>query len=220
LVDPSGRFPIPPFLILGAASFIVGFAMNTLNQNQENNGWCGYDLFDAIGTGINFAAIASITALSVFSGGALLGMGLQGLAVLINSTFFFSTDLSVSATAGAAFLWFMTGKSSLPSVTTELNLPFKNPSLKSQINAVVTSFDETGSPPPNVAQGIRPGRIRGVFYNEPPVLPPQPSGYYMESDIWPLGSGERGVERLIFGQAGEVFYTLYHYAKGSIAQIR
>ena len=43
-------------------------------------------------------------------------------------------------------------------------------------------------------------------------LPRQPRGYYTESDVWPRQPGRnRGTERLVFGKAGEVYYTGDHY---------
>lgn len=75
----------------------------------------------------------------------------------------------------------------------------------------MAAFDRTGSPPAGVAQGGRRGGRRGVFDNAEGRLPRRGPGYYRESDVWPRGPGGRGAERLVFGNAGEVYYTADHY---------
>ena len=92
-----------------------------------------------------------------------------------------------------------------------LNLPFRSPALRSQVDDVVRHFDEFGSPPQGVLQGGRRGGPQGLFENSQGRLPNRPRGYYTESDVWPGSPGNRGPERLIFGQGGDVYYTPNHY---------
>ena len=93
-----------------------------------------------------------------------------------------------------------------------LNLPFKSPSLRSQIEKVVGHFDEFGESPTGVAQGGLKGFPKGTYGNKNELLPVQPNGYYTESDVWASGAGvKRGPERLIFGRGGEVYYSPDHY---------
>jgi RHS repeat-associated protein len=102
-----------------------------------------------------------------------------------------------------------------------LNLPFKNPALRTQVDDVVRHFDEFGAPPPGVAQGGLKGYPKGTYGNKNGALPGQPVGHYTESDIWTSGgSVKRGAERLIFGDGGEVYYTYNHYELGSFVRIR
>ena len=92
--------------------------------------------------------------------------------------------------------------------TRGLNLPFRSPALRSQVEDVVGHFDEFGTPPPGVRQGIRSGGERGVFENTEGLLPSQPNPrYYTEMDVWP-GTGPRGDVRLVFGRSGGgLFYS-------------
>jgi guanyl-specific ribonuclease Sa len=92
-----------------------------------------------------------------------------------------------------------------------LRLELGNPALEEEIRAVVRSVDATGRPPAGVAQGGRRGRARGEFLNAEGRLPRQPPGYYAETDVWPRAASGRGPERLVFGRAGEVFYSPDHY---------
>jgi RHS repeat-associated protein len=92
-----------------------------------------------------------------------------------------------------------------------LNVPFKEPKLRSQVEVVVKSLDETGKPPPGVWQGGRRGYPQGTFLNDRGKLPQQPPGYYKESDVWPGSPGSRGSERLVVGDGGEVYYSPDHY---------
>jgi guanyl-specific ribonuclease Sa len=85
------------------------------------------------------------------------------------------------------------------------------PHLDAQIRKVVESMDRAGRPPKGVAQGGRRGRQRAIFQNLEGRLPAKAPGYYRESDVWPRGSGSRGAERLVFGRAGEVYYSKDHY---------
>lgn len=102
-----------------------------------------------------------------------------------------------------------------------LNLPFKDPALRSQVDDVVRHFDDFGAPPPGVAQGGLKGYPKGTYGNKNGALPNQPTGYYTETDIWTSGNGiKRGAERLILGRNGEVFYTSNHYELGSFVRIR
>ncbi|MCH7480808.1 MAG: hypothetical protein IIC79_05385 [Chloroflexi bacterium] len=107
LVDPSGQNPL---LILAAASFLAGVGVSTWMQYQANNGWCGFDPLLAFKWGISAAFISTLVALTAIEAAALLGMGLQGFGVLINWLPVFSAGLKFSAAAGAAAVWFMTGK--------------------------------------------------------------------------------------------------------------
>jgi guanyl-specific ribonuclease Sa len=84
--------------------------------------------------------------------------------------------------------------------------------LTAQVQRVIESMDGTGRPPQDVAQGGRRHGPKGVFANAQGRLPARPPGYYRESDVWPRGPGGRGAQRLVFGEAGEVFYTADHYA--------
>ncbi len=103
----------------------------------------------------------------------------------------------------------LAGCSSAPRAPS-LNLPFRDPGLRSQIDDVVRHFDEVGRPPTGVAQGGLRGHPRGTYGGQ--GLPDRPLGYYTESDVWTSGGGiKRGAERLVFGQGGEVYYTPNHY---------
>lgn len=100
-----------------------------------------------------------------------------------------------------------------------LNLPFRNPELRSQVGDVVRHVDEFGAPPPGVAQGGLKGFPQGTYGNKSGALPQRDVGYYRESDIWQSGNGvKRGADRLIFGRDGEVWFTPNHY--DSFVQIR
>lgn len=95
--------------------------------------------------------------------------------------------------------------------TAGLNLPFRDAGLRSQVDDVVRHFDEFGTPPPGVRQGIRSGGERGVFRNVDGTLPRHTDPrYYTEMDVW-AGTGPRGTERLVIGRGGEVYYTPNHY---------
>jgi guanyl-specific ribonuclease Sa len=85
----------------------------------------------------------------------------------------------------------------------------QSPELSQQIGDVVDSMRTTGEPPPGVRQGGLPGKP-GVYGNKGMDLPPQPEGYYSESDVWP-GPGPRGTERIVMGDGGEVWYSPDHY---------
>jgi guanyl-specific ribonuclease Sa len=86
-----------------------------------------------------------------------------------------------------------------------------DPALDRQVAAIIDAMDRTGRPPASVAQGGRRGGRRGLFENAEARLPVRPRGYYTETDVWPRRAGGRGGQRLIFGQAGEVYYTPDHY---------
>jgi guanyl-specific ribonuclease Sa len=86
-----------------------------------------------------------------------------------------------------------------------------DPGLEAQLGQVIDSFDRTGRPPAGVTQGGRRGGPRGVFDNAQGKLPTQAPGYYRESDVWPRAAAGRGAQRLIFGKAGEAYYTADHY---------
>jgi ribonuclease len=45
----------------------------------------------------------------------------------------------------------------------------------------------------------------------------RPSSSYTESDVWP-GTGPRGIERIVRGRRGELWYTPDHY--GTFRRIR
>jgi RNAse (barnase) inhibitor barstar len=61
--------------------------------------------------------------------------------------------------------------------------------LDRQIAAVIDSMDRTARPPAGVAQGGRRAGRRGVFENAEGRLPPQPRGYYTETDFTLAGRG-------------------------------
>jgi ribonuclease T1 len=75
-----------------------------------------------------------------------------------------------------------------------------------QVRRVIESVDATKKPPEGVAQG---GNPPGMFKNREGRLPR--GGTYIESDIWPSRGRSRGVERLVFGQNGDVWFTEDHY---------
>lgn len=79
-----------------------------------------------------------------------------------------------------------------------------------QIERVIEAMDRTGKPPHGVFQGGRRGGKKGVFLNAERRLPQKPAGYWIESDVWPK-DGPRDAERLVFGRAGEVYWTRDHY---------
>lgn len=117
-------------------------------------------------------------------------------------------------------------RQSAPSSAPEAGAPAPSGGLRSvgdaerdaQIARVVTAMDATGRPPAGVVQGGRRRGPKGVFDNLEGRLKRQPAGYYVESDVWPRGSSGRGAERLVFGRAGEVYYTRDHYR--SFVQLR
>ncbi|MFI2125741.1 polymorphic toxin-type HINT domain-containing protein [Streptomyces sp. NPDC020299] len=84
---------------------------------------------------------------------------------------------------------------------------------QTRIQEVVDFYDMNGRPPAMTHQGGRRGRPAGEYGNGNGQLPDRPLGYYTESDVWPSGrgTGNRGVERLVFGGKGEVYYTSNHY---------
>jgi hypothetical protein len=99
--------------------------------------------------------------------------------------------------------------------------------LRARILEVAQSIIKTGHPPPGYAQGKFKGWPRGVFTNgwdgkTTPRLPEMEDPYwYTESDIWPdRASHARGVERVVVGKMGEVYYTDNHYLPGSWVRIR
>lgn len=97
-----------------------------------------------------------------------------------------------------------------PNTARSLNLPFRDASLRSQVDDVVRHFDEFGRPPTGVAQGGLKNYPNGTYGGQ--GLPKQSLGYYTESDVWLSGGGiKRGAERLVFGRGGEVYYTPTHY---------
>ena len=98
-----------------------------------------------------------------------------------------------------------------PASTMRAHRATRDGDLDRQIAAVIDSMARTGRPPAGVAQGGRRAGRRGVFENAEGRLPPQPRGYYTETDVWPRGTGGRGAQRLIFGKGGEVYYTADHY---------
>jgi RHS repeat-associated protein len=58
-----------------------------------------------------------------------------------------------------------------------------------------------------------------IFQNREGLLPSQGSGYYREFAVEPAtGVAGRGAERIVLGQAGEVYYTPDHY--GSFVRIK
>ncbi len=83
------------------------------------------------------------------------------------------------------------------------------PELRQQIDAVVESLNQTGSPPQGVRRGGLP-KQPGVYGNRSGALPVQPAGYYKESDVWP-GPGPRGAERIVVGGPSEAWYSPDHY---------
>lgn len=87
-----------------------------------------------------------------------------------------------------------------------LNLPFKDPSIRSQVQNVIDHMDQYGTPPDGVRQGGSRGRP-GIYSGSGlPVKPGQPL-YYVETDVWPTPAGEKRPEsgRLLFGAMGEVY---------------
>jgi hypothetical protein len=90
-------------------------------------------------------------------------------------------------------------------------LPAGDKELRQQVSKVVNYYDKTGRTPPGVMRGKMRGYERGVYTNEYGRLPNRPLGYYTESDVWATGGVNRGIERLVFGRKGEVYYTTDHY---------
>jgi guanyl-specific ribonuclease Sa len=92
------------------------------------------------------------------------------------------------------------------------------------------SLAAAGVPPQSVSrveqalQDIASGTQRyprdGItFHNREGRLPPQPQGYYKEYTVPPPpGVRNRGAERLVTGNAGDVYYTPDHY--GTFVRIR
>jgi guanyl-specific ribonuclease Sa len=91
-----------------------------------------------------------------------------------------------------------------------LSLPFKSAGLRSQVESVVSYYDEHGESPPGVFQGALKGEPVGTYGGQ--GLPAKPLGYYTESDVWASGAGVKRVsDRLVFGHCGEVYFTPTHY---------
>jgi guanyl-specific ribonuclease Sa len=111
-----------------------------------------------------------------------------------------STGVAAEAEA-AAFPRFVASKQGI--------IDTQSPALRQQVGDVVGSMRTTGAPPSGVYQGGLPGKP-GVYGNKSGALPPQPLGYYHETDVWPL-SGPRGTERIVTGDGGEAWYTPDHY---------
>lgn len=65
----------------------------------------------------------------------------------------------------------------------------------------------------NITKGVQQYSRDGItFANREGFLPAQPLGYYKEYTVPPTaGVATRGAERLVVGQAGEVYYTPDHY---------
>jgi RHS repeat-associated protein len=85
------------------------------------------------------------------------------------------------------------------------------PVLNAQIQKVINYWDKTGRTPAGVMKGGARGYEGGVYTNTSGALPKRPLGYYQESDVWPTGGVQRGMDRLIFGKKGEVYFTNDHY---------
>ncbi|MFF0204449.1 ribonuclease domain-containing protein [Streptomyces sp. NPDC005017] len=83
--------------------------------------------------------------------------------------------------------------------------------LGAQVQKVINYFDKTGRTPAGVMKGGKKGYQRGEFTNDAGKLPKRKAGYYTESDVWPTGGVNRGVQRLVFGERGEVYYSGDHY---------
>ena len=116
--------------------------------------------------------------------------------------------------AALASLLLLTGRVAAdraPASTMRADRSPREGDLARQIAAVIESMDRSGRPPAGISQGGRRAGRRGVFENAEGRLPPQPRGYYTETDVWPRGPGGRGAQRLIFGKGGEVYYTADHY---------
>jgi hypothetical protein len=79
-------------------------------QYQANNGWCGFDPLAALQSGISAAVLATLVVFTGIEFFALAGMGLQGIGVLFSWLPAFSVGSNLSAAAGAAAVWFMTGQ--------------------------------------------------------------------------------------------------------------
>jgi ribonuclease T1 len=89
-------------------------------------------------------------------------------------------------------------------------LPFKDMGLSARVAGTIESIDQ-GGPFPYAKDG-------SVWRNEGGQLPDQPAGYYREYTVPNPAISGRWVERLVAGQAGEIYYTPNHY--GSFVQIR
>lgn len=50
-----------------------------------------------------------------------------------------------------------------------------------------------------------------VFGNRESLLPKKPRGYYREYTVRTPGARDRGVRRIVRGEAGELYYTDDHY---------
>ncbi len=79
-----------------------------------------------------------------------------------------------------------------------------------QIEHVIDSMDQGGTPPAGIAQGGRRGGPKSEFHNAEGRLRRERRGYWIESDVWPK-NGPRDAERLVFGRGHEVYLTLDHY---------
>jgi guanyl-specific ribonuclease Sa len=79
------------------------------------------------------------------------------------------------------------------------------------IRQVVASLRGTGEAPEGFYQ--HPD-IHGPveFMNNKGLLPTQDAGYYYEWDVHPYqGDAMRGIERLVTGSNGEIYFTPNHY---------
>ena len=161
---------------------------------------------------------------AAFTGKGLMQRGLEGvygadnpsIGTSINIYNWFTAPLAVganlptsiqNATLADLANAIKNAKPPCPPANAGLNLPSE---LRSQIESVVKSLDETGKPPPGVWQGGRKGSPQGRFLNDKGKLPVQPPGYYTASDIWPGSPGNRVLGRIVVGRGGEVYYTTHY----------
>lgn len=88
--------------------------------------------------------------------------------------------------------------------------PFRNPDVARRVAEALA----------RIAAGVRKYGRDGInFGNREGLLPARGAGYYKEFTVDPLGAAsDRGAERLVAGQGGEVYYTPNHY--GSFVRIQ
>jgi ribonuclease T1 len=82
-------------------------------------------------------------------------------------------------------------------------LPFNDPALEQRITQTLDNIDSGNLPY---------SKDGTVFQNREGLLPSEPAGYYHEYTVDDPGVAGRGVDRLVIGANGELYFTPNHYA--------
>jgi RHS repeat-associated protein len=86
------------------------------------------------------------------------------------------------------------------------------PQLRARILEVADHVLKFGRSPAGVRQGNAAGGSIGEFMNRGRLLPEMQKYYYTESDLWSsVSRAARGIERVVVGLLGDVYYSPDHY---------